>query len=79
MGTEIIDEGEEEVIVCGGCLMSSLGRFLGGKKLKGVLITVMYKDQGWSGYPEDHDAYRNSWTWFELSVRSPSEEPGEEL
>jgi len=48
-----------------------------GKKLRKVVITIVSKDQGWSSYPEDHGTYRNSWTWFELSVGSSSETPAE--
>ncbi|KAJ3383081.1 hypothetical protein HDU92_004402 [Lobulomyces angularis] len=25
-------------------------------------------DQGWSGYPDDHNTYNNSWTWGEIAV-----------
>ncbi|KAK5106917.1 hypothetical protein LTS08_001040 [Lithohypha guttulata] len=32
------------------------------------LITVS-RDQGWSSYPEDHDTYRGSYTWFEAGIR----------
>jgi hypothetical protein len=36
--------------------------------LRKVVITIVSKDQGWSSYQADHGTYRNSWTWFELSV-----------
>ena len=39
-----------------------------GKKLKKVVITIVSKDQGWSGYPIHHGTYQGSATWFELSV-----------
>lgn len=43
-----------------------------GKKLRKVVITIVSKDQGWTDYPEDYCTYRNSRTWFELSVSAPS-------
>ena len=39
-----------------------------GKILKKVIITIVSKDQGWSGYERHHETYEGSWTWFELSV-----------
>ena len=48
-----------------------------GKKLRKVIITAVSKDQGWSDYLEDYGTHRSSRTWFELSVASPSEGPGE--
>ena len=55
-------------------LTSSLAE---GRTLRKVIVTVVSKDQGWSNYPDDYGTYRNSSTWFELSVGSPSKDPGE--
>jgi hypothetical protein len=72
---EITDQREEEVCVRDDCIPYLVSRPIPeGKRLKKAVITVVSKDQGWSGYPADHGTYRNSWTWFELSVGSPSED-----
>ena len=42
-----------------------------------VIITVVSKDQGWSDHLDDYGTYRNSWTWFELSVGPPTEDSRE--
>ena len=69
---------EEEVTVRDGCISYVVSRPIPkGKKLRKVVITVVSKDQGWTDYPEDYGAHRSSRTWFELSVRSPSEDPRE--
>ena len=76
--TEILDQREEEVIVREDCVPYVVSRPIpGGKKLRKVIITVASKDQGWSNYLDDYGTYRNSWTWFELSVGSPSKDSGE--
>ena len=68
-----IAKREEEVTVRDGCVSYVVSRPIPkGKKLRKVVITVVSKDQGWSDYLEDYGTYRNSRTWFELSVRSPS-------
>ena len=64
----------EEVIVRDGCVPYIISRPIPeGKSLKKVVITVVSKDQGWSNYLGDYDTYRNSWTWFELSVGPPND------
>ena len=75
----IVDQRQETVQVpCDSSTSYLTSRPIpGGKKLKKVVITVVSKDQGWSMYPNDHGTYRNSWTWFELSVGAPSKDSGE--
>jgi hypothetical protein len=77
-GTEIVDQREEEVAVrSDDCVPYVVSRPIPeGKTLRKVVITVVSKDQGWSSYPDDHGTYRNSWTWFELSV-GPAQDSGE--
>ena len=66
---ELIDQREENVFVRDDRVPYLVSRPIPeGKTLKKVVITVVSKDQGWSGYQADHATYRNSWTWFELSV-----------
>jgi hypothetical protein len=66
---EIIEQREENVQVSDGSVSYLTSKPIpGGKKLKKVVITIVSKDQGWSSYPDDHGTYRNSRTWFELSV-----------
>ena len=78
LATEIVDQREEDVIVRDACVPYVVSRPIpGGKALKKVVITVVSKDQGWSSYLEDYGTYRNSWTWFELSVGSPAQNLGE--
>lgn len=73
--TEIFDQREEIVHISEGSVSYLTSKPIpGGKKLKKAVVTVVSKDQGWSGYPNDHGTYRNSWTWFELSVGRPSGE-----
>ena len=68
-GTEIIDQREESITVsCGRVAYLVSLPIPEGKTLRNVVITIVSKDQGWSNYQEDHGTYRNSWTWFELSV-----------
>ena len=75
--TEIIDQREEDVTVRKGRVAYLVSRPIpDGTTLRKVIITVISKDQGWSGYPADHGTYRNSWTWFELSV-GPSKDSEE--
>ena len=75
--TEIIDQHEEDVTVREGRVAYLVSRPIPeGKTLKKVIITVISKDQGWSSYHADHGTYRNSWTWFELSV-GPSKDSEE--
>lgn len=70
---EIVDQREENVDISDGSVSYLSSKPIpNGKKLKKVVITVDAKDQGWSSYPEDHGTYRNSWTWFELSIGRPS-------
>ncbi|KAF9643599.1 kinase-like protein [Thelephora ganbajun] len=76
--TVIVDQREETVHISDGSISYLTSKPIpSGKKLKEVVITVVSKDQGWSSYPEDYGTYRNSWTWFELSVGSPSKDSGE--
>ena len=76
-GTEIIDQREEKVTVHDDCVPYIVSRPIPeGKTLRKVIITVVSKDQGWSNYPDDYGTYRNSWTWFDLSV-GPSGDSGE--
>lgn len=73
--TEIVEKREESVQVSEGSVSYLTSKPIpNGKKLRKVVITVVSKDQGWSSYQQDHETYRNSWTWFELSVGSPSGE-----
>ena len=75
----IVDQRQETVHVpCDSSTSYLTSRPIpSGKKLKKVVITVVSKDQGWSTCPDDHGTYRNSWTWFELSVGAPSKDFGE--
>ena len=74
----IIDQHEEVVRVSNDSVPYLVSRPIpAGKTLKKVVITVISKDQGWSSYKSDHGTYDNSWTWFDLSVGSPSEGSGE--
>ena len=76
--TEIIDQRDEEVVVCDDRIPYVMSRPIPeGKTLKEVVITTVSKDQGWSNHIYDYGTYRNSWTWFELSVASPPKGPGE--
>ena len=71
-GTEIVDQREEEVSVREGNISYLVSRPIPkGKTLRKVVVTVVSKDQGWSSYLADYGTYRNSWTWFELSVGPP--------
>ena len=74
-GIETIDRREENVTVRSDNRVAYLVSqpIPEGKTLRKVVITVVSKDQGWSSYPADHGTYRNSSTWFELSV-GPSED-----
>ena len=73
-GVELIDQREENVFVRDDRIPYLVSRQIPeGKSLKKVVITIVSKDQGWSSYEADHGTYRNSWTWFELSV-GPSED-----
>lgn len=69
--TEITDEREEEITVREDRILYVASRPIPeGKMLRKVTVIIVSKDQGWSNYPEDYGTYRNSWTWFELSVGS---------
>ena len=71
-GTETTDQREEEVTVHEDCVPYVVSQPIpNGKMLRKVVITVVSKDQGWSTYMNDYGTYRNSWTWFELSVGPP--------
>jgi len=73
LGTEIIDQREEAITVRDGNVAYVVSRPIPeGKTLREVVITVVSKDQGWSNYLEDYGTYRNSWTWFDLSVGPPT-------
>ena len=77
-GTEIVVQREAEVIVRNSRIPYIASQPIPeGKTLRKVIITVVSKDQGWSNYLEDYGTYRNSWTWFELSVGSPSKDSRE--
>ena len=68
-GVELTDHHEENVFIRDDRVPYLVSRPIPeGKTLKKVVITVISKDQGWSSYPKDHGTYRNSYTWFELSV-----------
>jgi len=76
--TVFVDQREETIYVSDDSVSYLTSKPIPhGKKLAKVVITIVSKDQGWSSYPMDDGTYRNSWTWFELSVGSPSEAPGE--
>jgi len=69
----MVDQREEDIIVREGRVSYAVSRPIPeGKVLRKVVITVTSKDQGWSNHLEDYGTYRNSWTWFELSVGSPA-------
>jgi len=71
----LTDQREETVRVSNDSVPYLVSRPIpAGKTLKKAIITVISKDQGWSSYQDDHGTYRNSWTWFELSVGSGSGE-----
>ena len=73
--TVIIDKREETIKVSNDSISYLTSRPIPrGQVLRKVVITVVSRDQGWSSHADDHGAYRNSWIWFELSVRSPSED-----
>ena len=79
LGTQIIAQREELVVVRD---LDNVPYVVSrpipeGKTLREVVITVVSKDQGWSTHLEDYGTYRNSWTWFELSV-GPSTKRSEE-
>ena len=68
-GAELIDQREEVISVRDDRVPYLVSRPIPeGGTLKKVVITAISKDQGWSSYQADHGTYRNSWTWFELSV-----------
>jgi len=76
--TVLVDQHEETIHVSDGSVSYLISKPIPpGKKLREVVVTIVSKDQGWSSYPEDHGTYRNSWTWFELSIGSSSEAPAE--
>ena len=77
-GTEVIDQREEDVTVRNDSVPYIVSRPIPeGKTLRNVVITTVSKDQGWSNYLDDYGTYRNSWTWFELSVGPSSKGSGE--
>lgn len=77
-GTVIVDQRAKEVMVREGRFPYLVSRPIPkGKTLTKVVVTVVSKDQGWSTRVEDYGTYRSSWTWFELSVGSPSDDSGE--
>ena len=75
--TEIVDKREERVQVSDSSVPYLTSKPIPDGKLKKVVITVVSKDQGWSSYTSDHGTYRESWTWFELSVGPSSGDPVE--
>ena len=70
LGTQIITQREEMAVVRDSDSVPYVVSqpIPEGTTLREVVITVVSKDQGWSTYLEDYGTYRNSWTWFELSV-----------
>ena len=57
-------------------------RWVGLHPVRKVVFTVTSRDQGWSSYPDDHGTERNSFSWFEVTVRAGIGESwvtGEEL
>ena len=69
---EFIDQREEVVIIRDDSPPYLISRPIpDGRTLKKVVITTVSKDQGRSSYLEHYCTYRNSWTWFELSIGSP--------
>jgi len=43
-----------------------------GRLLRRLTLITRSRDQGWSSFPADHGTYKNSWTWFDVSIlRSP--------
>jgi hypothetical protein len=38
-----------------------------------ITFTISSRDQGWSGQPQFHGTYEQSYTWFEVRVIQPSE------
>ena len=73
-GTEIIDQREEYIVVRDDCVPYVVSRPIPeGKTLRKVVVTVVSKDQGWSTYIGDYGTYRNSYTWFDLSIGSPAQ------
>ncbi|KXN81946.1 hypothetical protein AN958_03387 [Leucoagaricus sp. SymC.cos] len=42
-------------------------------KVHSVRFSIKSCDQGWGGFSEDKNAYRNSYTWFEASILRPDE------
>jgi hypothetical protein len=79
LGVEIVDQREEIIRVSNNSVSYLTSKPIPkGKKLKKVVITVVSKDQGWSSFPDDYGTYRNSWTWFDLSVGPPSKKDSEE-
>ena len=76
VGIEIIAEREEVITVREECVPYVVSRPIPeGKTLREVAITIISKDQGWSNYLEDYGTYRNSFTWFDLSVGPPTKGP----
>lgn len=39
------------------------------RSVRRIRLATTSRDQGWSSFPEDHDTYRGSWTWFEAGMR----------
>ena len=69
----MVDQREEDKIVRDGRISYLVSQPIPeGKVLRKVIVTIVSKDQGWSNHLEDYGTYRNSWTWFELSVGSPA-------
>ena len=78
LGTKTICRRVQKVVGCDQCVPYVVSRPIPrGKTLRKVIITIVSKDQGWSAYEDDQGTYRNSWTWFELSVGPPSKDSGE--
>ena len=75
LGTETIEQREEIIIVRDDSVPYVVSQPIPeGKTLREVAITIISKDKGWSSYLGDYGTYRNSWTWFELSLESDSGE-----
>jgi len=39
-----------------------------GRLLRNLTLITRSRDQGWSSFPADHGTYKNSWTWFDVSI-----------
>ena len=67
LGSQISVSSQEacKAVLCTPPLTAKLIRQMGH-----VVLTFTAKDQGWSSFIADQGTYENSWTWFEIAVRS---------